>query len=136
MELLNDLATLEPATEVVDHAEQQREEWFRKRAGKFTCSQFGELAKSGRGNRFKASTNRSNKPLRSCANSAANCARVAVLKSASRALDFSAFSRKTSTVSTKAFRPSPKIIPKKLPISPMLQSFVCARYRSNGNDAR
>ena len=49
MELMTDLAAMEPATEVVDREEQQREEWFRKRAGKFTCSQFGELAKSGRG---------------------------------------------------------------------------------------
>ena len=44
-----DLDSMEVGSEVVDRREQEREEWFLKRAGKFTCSRFGDLAKSGRG---------------------------------------------------------------------------------------
>ena len=35
-------------TALVDPKEQEREEWFAKRAGKFTCSRFGELMTTGR----------------------------------------------------------------------------------------
>ena len=43
-----DLAEMDLGVEVVDVAEQQREEWLRRRAGKITCSKFGDLIGSGR----------------------------------------------------------------------------------------
>lgn len=47
MDLAN-LADLEVDAAIVDTGEQQREEWFRLRAGKFTCSRFGDLIGTGR----------------------------------------------------------------------------------------
>lgn len=45
---LMDLSDFEVATEIVDREEVERENWFRLRAGKFTCSRFGDLIGSGR----------------------------------------------------------------------------------------
>ena len=43
------LSDLELGEEIVDPLEQQREEWFAKRSGRITCSNFGKLIGSGRG---------------------------------------------------------------------------------------
>lgn len=43
-----DLSNMQPDVAVVDPEEQQREQWFQLRSGKFTCSRFGDLAKEGR----------------------------------------------------------------------------------------
>lgn len=43
-----DLNSLDVGEAIVDHAEQQRLDWLAKRAGKFTCSRFGDLTGSGR----------------------------------------------------------------------------------------
>lgn len=47
MELM-DLTDFEVDTPIVDQAELEREQWFKLRAGKFTCSRFGDLIGSGR----------------------------------------------------------------------------------------
>lgn len=44
-----DLSQYQIDAPVVDQAEVDRENWFRLRAGKFTCSRFGDLIGSGRG---------------------------------------------------------------------------------------
>ena len=43
------LAELELGEELVDPLEQEREEWFAKRSGRITCSNFGKLIGEGRG---------------------------------------------------------------------------------------
>lgn len=50
--MIADLSQLEPGAAIVDREtilDRQREEWFQKRAGLFTCSRFGDLTKPGRG---------------------------------------------------------------------------------------
>lgn len=46
---LDALDSMEVDSEVVDPVEQQQEEWFQKRRGRFTCSRFGDLMTRGRG---------------------------------------------------------------------------------------
>jgi hypothetical protein len=45
---LMDLAEFEVDTPIVDQQEAAREEWFRLRSGRFTCSRFGDLIGTGR----------------------------------------------------------------------------------------
>ena len=47
--ILADLSGLDTGTALVDPVEAEQEQWHRQRSGRFTCSQFGELANSGRG---------------------------------------------------------------------------------------
>lgn len=46
---MESLADYEIAEPIIDREQVELEEWYRKRAGKFTCSRFGDLMTSGRG---------------------------------------------------------------------------------------